>query len=119
MRTKDTLTQPLKGERHKFILERSKMENQVRVAFEKYIDGMIKDSEHRLKTIVNFLQEFGIEPNPENILSYISGNAWGQFSWHHIQLDIEMTLEMEDEFVEIMRRRAGELREVFFRTRYK
>ncbi len=95
------------------------MENQVRVEFEKFIDKIEKDPETYHQTVKNSLYIFGIEPDLDSILSYISGAAWTNFEWHNKYLNIEITDEIENEFIEIMRRRAWELRQVFIRLRNK
>ena len=101
------------------MVERLKMENEVRIEFERFIDKFIKEPEKYLQEIESFLHEFGIEPDLKSILSYISGNAWGQFSWHNKVLEIEITPQIKNEYMEIMKRRSWELRETFIRARNK
>jgi len=101
------------------MVERLKMENEVRMEFERYIDKMIKDPEKYIQTTEKFLYSFGIEPDLKSILSYVSGNAWGQFYWHYRHLNIEITPQIQNEFKEIMMRRSWELRETFIRARNK
>lgn len=92
------------------------MEDQVRIEFERHIDSIIKDSENQLQIIENILYSFGIEPDLKSILSFISGGCYAQSIWHHRTLNIEMTPEIKNDFIEIMKRRAWELRQAFIRA---
>jgi len=95
------------------------MEDEVRIGFEGFIDNFVNEPEKWLLIIEKFLRQFGIESDLDNVLSYISGSAWGQFHMHYQFLEIEVTPKLLSEFMEIMERRSWELRETFIRALHK
>ena len=93
------------------------LNDEVRVEFETFMDDTIEDATDVMEWATSTLVQMGIEPDLDSIISYISGYTWGQCLWHHKSLRIEVTEEIEQEFMKIMSRRAWELREAILRSK--
>jgi len=96
-----------------------KLDRKIRAAFEEAIDNFIKepDSEENISVI---LQAQGIEPNLETVLSFIAGTAWGLVQGYYVTRHGRMMkTEENEEFIQLMKRRAWELRQAFLSLRMK
>jgi len=90
----------------------------IRAGLEKSIDDILKDIEDSEKTYSIILEAQGIESSLETILSFIAGITFGRTSSAYIiKHGRQMNKDEMIAFVQLLKRRAWEIREAFIRTR--
>ncbi len=92
----------------------------MRLLLEESIDNFINDPVETEKISSIVLEAQGIDSNFDTILSFINGSAWGltmafYFSKHKRPMNENESLD----FLELMKRRASELRQAFIDTRIR
>ncbi|MFH0748674.1 MAG: hypothetical protein V1915_01975 [Candidatus Bathyarchaeota archaeon] len=95
------------------------LDEDVRTVVEKNVDSIIKDPEKSEKRFSLFLTIQGIEHNLETILSFINGLLFGMANDMNVVKN-HRSIESEEEVLELMnllKRRAWEMRQVFIKTR--
>ncbi len=95
------------------------LEEDVRAAVEKNVESIIKNPKKAETMFSLFLTAQGIEPNLETILSFINGLLFGMTNDMTV-IKYHRSLESEEEIIEIvnlLKRRAWEMRQAFINTR--
>jgi len=96
----------------------AKLDDRVRMMLEKNIDTVIDNPEGTELSYRSMLTFQGIEPNLETVLSYLVGMligaADGSYVAYHQRL---MSSDERMKVLELLKRRAFELRQAFLRTR--
>lgn len=96
----------------------SSLDRTAREFLEENIDDMMNRPEEFERGYREALQEMGIEPNLETILSFISGFLQGLVWDYYLRVKHrEMNPEETKDLVKLMKRRAFELRHAFLFTR--
>lgn len=99
-------------------MEELSLDEEIRGAFEKVFDNHLKDPKKTEEVCRIILEVQLIEPNLETILSFIAGQSFGWLNAMYIdKFKRYMNREESFAFIELMRRRAWELREAVMRTR--
>jgi hypothetical protein len=94
------------------------LDDEVRLSLEKSIDNFIKTPVESEKTASNILEAQGIEPNLETILSLIAGTALGiTFAFYRKKFNRDINRDECIDLIQLIKRRAWELREAFIETR--
>lgn len=94
------------------------LNDNLRTALEKSIDNFLKNPEGSEKNVSGVLIKQGIEPKLDTILSFLVGNAFGfVLSWYATKHQRTPTSDEFDDFNQLMKRRAWELRQAFIGTR--
>ena len=94
------------------------LDSEIRAALEESIDNFLEDAEGSEKIISIILEAQGIEPNLETLLSFIVGNAWGlMIAFYTTRYQRGMNDDESKDFIQVMKRRAWELRQAFIGTR--
>lgn len=93
-------------------------ETDSRSLIERTIDRILKDPKEMEKNIRWALGAQGIEPNLETVLSFITGTVWGGVCvFLHFRYNRTMNSDEQEELIELLQRRAFELRQAFVSTR--
>jgi len=94
------------------------LDKDLRVILEGAFDRLLSEPKEFEEAFSMMLRVEGIEPDLDAILSYISGYMEGLANaYYTIKYDRTMTKEERKEFIDLMRRRAWELRQAFISTR--
>lgn len=94
------------------------MDEKVRRIIESNIDTFLKYPKETEKGIKEYLKKQGIEPNLETILAYLTGMMFGLIEGHYRTLyGRGQTRDEEKDVLDILKRRAMELRYSFIETR--
>lgn len=94
------------------------LDDEVRILVEKNIDAIIKKPKEIEEAYRFILREQGIQPNLETILSFITGMLAGiADSFYRFKYERLTNLDEKDELIELLKRRAFELRQAFIGAR--
>ena len=94
------------------------LDREVRGGLELSIDNFLKEPKESERMISIILRSQGIEPNLDAILSFIVGTAFGiVMTIYRIKYNRDMNSQEHANFLELMKRRAWELREAFIAAR--
>lgn len=94
------------------------MDKDVRIKLEKEVDSILKDPKWVEETFSSALRAQGIEPNLETILSFITGLLVGIADGvYFLKFSRSMNSDEIVELVELLKRRAFEIRQAFISTR--
>ena len=90
----------------------------VRIFIEREIDSILKDLQNIEQNSRLALQELGIEPILETVLSFIFGMILGRTNdVYQIKYKRNLTSEEFQALLPLLKRRAHELKEAFIKTR--
>jgi hypothetical protein len=93
------------------ILALSKLYGDVRVILEENISSIIRNPRAQFDFFVKMSRDIGIQPNPESLLSLISGFLWGLVhTYYATQVGREMDMDETKDFLELLKRWAPEMR---------
>ena len=95
-----------------------KLDNTARIVVEKNIDSMINTPKETEETYRFIIGDQGIEPNLETILSFVTGMLMGVVDgFYYSKYKRLMDNDERNELLELLKRRAFELRQAFISTR--
>ena len=90
----------------------------IRLSLEETIDNFIKTPVESEEIVSILLEAQGIEPNLDTILSLIAGTAWGLATGFYLKKYKRIMNKDENiELIQLIKRRAWELREAFIEKR--
>ena len=96
------------------------LDQNARLALENFIDQVLKDPEQYEALIKIVLRSQGIEPTLDSCLSLVAGySLGGVISFYAVTLKREMNDDEINNYVQLMKRRAWEIRQAFIETRIK
>ena len=94
------------------------MDPEIRVKLEEFLDIILSDRDKFKKSFSIVLEDQGIEANLETILSFIAGDTFGVTTgMYHIKHERSMNVDEMSDYLQILKRRAWELRQAFIGTR--
>jgi len=94
------------------------LNNEIRTLVEKEVDNILKKPRKMEDSIRLTLSVQGIEPNLETVLSYITGLILGRVLQVYVSIyNREITHNEMNELIQLLKRRAFELRQTFISTR--
>ena len=94
------------------------LDDTIRLRMEREIDSILSDPVNMENAIRRMLISQGIEPTLETTLSNLIGYCTGVFISYYSQIYGRVPNKQEaEEFDLIMKRRAGEMRDAFIRSR--
>ena len=89
----------------------AKLHGDARVILEENITFIIRDPRAKLDFFVEMSRDIGIQPNLESLLSLISGFLWGLVhTYYATQVGRDMDTDETDDFLELLKRWAPEMR---------
>lgn len=89
-----------------------------RSLLEEAIDKILKNPEKTEEDVRWVLRTQGIEPNLETVLSFITGVIYGGLSiFHQFKYKRDLNPDEQAESIQLLKRRAFEMRQVFIGTR--
>jgi len=92
--------------------------DEARIGVEKEIDSMLKTPKRTERTFRYALKSQGIQPNLETLLAFLAGDLYGYVWGLYIHKYKRMLNQDENnELIDLLKRRAFELREAFVGTR--
>jgi len=97
-----------------------KLDRHLRVNLEELIDELIDKPKDYERVFSLMLRDLGIEPNLETVLSFIIGWLNGISAEHYrVNYNRSMNKEEVKALINLLKRRAWELRQAFISTRIK
>jgi len=96
------------------------LDDEARLAVEKIVDALLKNPKEYLERFLSGLRGVGIQPSLETVLAFITGMLCGTSGGIYVQkYGRSMTKDELNELIDLLERRAWELRQEFVKVFYR